>query len=124
MNQNIKLKWNSKAVLFDSFYMTYISLSCVFHFFFAGVFFLGSKETVQRMTQEDGLLLIFIRRFAGSSLSGCLFSVGFMLVSCVIVKLGKQKDWSEPKYVFKISFISHLLCTFLGSLLFTVSFLK
>lgn len=123
MGQNIKSRWRSIEVLFNPLYMIIITLSSLFNCFCARFFFLGSKENTYEMIKEKGLLLIFAIRFMGFLLFGSILSLGIVIASCLIVILSQQKDWSEPRYVFNVAFICHLLSAFIGSIFFTTSLL-
>lgn len=105
-------------VLCDVFYMIFISASGVFIAFWAAVFFIGSPETMQRLIAEQGIALLFLKRFIGFAFFGVVPSLCIALISLLVISLSKKKDFKEPLRVFVVSAIFQAMCALIGSTIF------
>jgi|GEM_PF-2634862 len=106
----------------DSFYMIFISVSGAFVCFWSSIFFLGSHESIQNLIKAGGIIVLSFKRFIGFLLLGILLSFGIVLMSLLVQLLSKKKDFLEPFYVFVVSSVFQIFCSFTGSLIFMYNF--
>lgn len=99
------------------FRLLLLILSGAFTGFWPAYFFLGSEETLARMTAADGLLKVFALRWLGWAVFGSLLATGIGLLSWVGRALGLGHDWASPKRVLRLALWLQVGGSFLGSLL-------
>ncbi|WP_460612330.1 hypothetical protein [Hymenobacter seoulensis] len=102
-------------------YLVLYVASGAFTLFWASVFFLGSEHTAHHLIVEQGLFILFLKRFLGFSLLGGLIAVSMATISIILTALRREQQWSEPKQVFQRALLVQVLCALVGSLLFTIS---
>ncbi len=73
---------------------------------------------MQKLLVEEGIVLLFLERFAAFTLLGVSFSSIIALGSLLVVALDKQKDFSEPLRVLVVSAIFQTVCALVGCMLF------
>ncbi|NVO30394.1 hypothetical protein [Hymenobacter lapidiphilus] len=86
----------------------------------ASVFCLCSHESIQRLIQQDGLLIIFSKRWLGFFIFGAVLAAGVALLQLFITSFS-HKNWGKTKWIFLLALALQLMAAFVGSLLFTYS---
>ncbi len=109
-------------ILCDSFYMIFISISGAFICFWSSVFFLGSHESIQNLIKAEGIIVLAFKRFVGFALLRISLSLGIALISLLVQLLSTKKDFIEPLYVFAVSSVFQIFCSFIGSFIFLYNF--
>ena len=104
----------------SSFLLLLSCISAVGNAVVASVFCLCSHESIQRMVQQGGLLLIFGKRWLGFFIFGTMLAAGIALLQLFATSCNHQ-NWDKTKRIFLLALALQLVAAFVGSLLFTYS---